>query len=63
MRYILRRRELRPDDWRYLGEECAESDALIVPLAQLRADPLQWQKRSRPLGALLGPADSVAELS
>ncbi|MBV9727719.1 MAG: DUF934 domain-containing protein [Gammaproteobacteria bacterium] len=63
MRYILQRRELRPDDWRYLGEECAESDALIVPLAQLRADPLQWQKRSRPLGALLGPADSVAELS
>ena len=61
MRYILRRRELLPDDWRYLSEEPAESDPLIVPLAQLRSDP-RWQQRPGPLGALLAPADPAAEL-
>ena len=63
MRYILRRRELVADDWRYVGEQAAATDPLIVPFAQLRSDPLQWQQRAGPLGALLSPADSVAELA
>jgi uncharacterized protein (DUF934 family) len=63
MRHILRRHELLPDDWRYLTEEPAESDPLIVPLAQLRSDPGKWQQRRGPLGALLGPADPVTGLA
>jgi uncharacterized protein (DUF934 family) len=62
MRHILRRRELVPDDWRYLGEELGETDPLIVPLTQLQRDPLQWQRRAGPLGARLGPADPLEEL-
>ena len=63
MRHILRRHELLPDDWRYLTEEPAESDPLIVPLAQLRSAGREWQQRPGPLGALLGPADSVTDLA
>jgi uncharacterized protein (DUF934 family) len=63
MRPILRRHELLADDWRYLAEEPAESAPLIVPLAQLRSDPRRWQQRPGPLGARLGPADSVSELA
>ena len=62
MRHILRRRELVADDWRYLGEPAAEDDPLIVPLAQLKGDLLQWQRRTGPLGARLSPADQVEEL-
>src|SRR5215471_15051802 len=62
MRHILRRRELLTDEWRYLGEEAADTGPLIVPLAQLRSDPLRWQGRSGALGARLGPADPVEEL-
>ena len=63
MRYILRQRERLADDWRYLGEESTETDPLIVPLAQLRNDPLLWQRRTGPLGVRLGPADAVDELA
>ncbi len=63
MRRILRQRELLCDDWRYLGEEAAETDALIVPFAQLRSDPLAWERRAGRLGARLGPADPVQELA
>jgi uncharacterized protein (DUF934 family) len=62
MRLILRRHELAADDWRHLGENAAESDALIIPLAQLRADPERWQRRAGPLGVRLSPADAVEEL-
>jgi uncharacterized protein (DUF934 family) len=62
MRHILRQRELVVDDWRYLGEEAAESHPLIVPLAQLKGDPLPWQHHTGPLGARLSPADLVGEL-
>jgi uncharacterized protein (DUF934 family) len=62
MRHILRRRELVADDWRYLGEEAAEGEPLIVPLAQLKDDLLQWQRRTGPLGARLAPVDLVEEL-
>ena len=63
MRHILRRRELLTDEWRYLGEEAADADPLIVPLAQLHSDPLHWQRRTGALGARLGPADAVEELA
>jgi uncharacterized protein (DUF934 family) len=63
MRHILRQREWRADDWHYLGEACAEADPLIVPLAQLRNDPVQWQHRAGPLGVRLAPADAVDELA
>jgi uncharacterized protein (DUF934 family) len=63
MRHILRRRERLTDEWRYLGEEAADADPLIVPLAQLRSDPLRWQARSGALGARLGPADAVEDLA
>ena len=63
MRHILRRHELLPDDWRYLTEEPAESDPLIVPLAQLRSAGREWQQRPGPLGALLAPADPVTDLA
>jgi uncharacterized protein (DUF934 family) len=62
MRHILRRRELLTDEWRYLGEDTADADPLIVPLAQLRSDPLRWQARRGALGVRLGPADAVEEL-
>ena len=62
MRHILRRRELVADDWRYLGEPAGEGEPLIVPLAQLKGDLLQWQRRTGPLGARLSPADQVEEL-
>ena len=62
MRHILRRRELVADDWRYLGEPAGEGEPLIVPLAQLKDGLLQWQRRSGPLGARLGPVDLVEEL-
>jgi uncharacterized protein (DUF934 family) len=63
MRHILRRRELLPDDWRYLTEEPAESDPLIVPFAQLRSAGREWQQRPGPLGVRLGPADPVTDLA
>jgi uncharacterized protein (DUF934 family) len=62
MRHILRRRELVADDWRYLGEPAGEGEPLIVPLAQLKGDLLQWQRRTGPLGARLSPADQAEEL-
>ena len=62
MRHILRRRELIADDWRYLGETAGEGDSLIVPFAQLKGDPLQWQGRAGPLGARLSPVDRVEDL-
>ena len=62
MRHILRQHKLVEDNWRYLGEEAAESDALIVPWAQLRADPEKWLARSAPLGVRVAPADKVEEL-
>ena len=62
MRHILRRRELVADERRSLGEPAGAGDPLIVPLAQLKGDLLQWQRRTGPLGARLSPADQVEEL-
>jgi len=67
MRRILRRHELVADEWRHLGEDPAADSrperALIVPLAQLRAEPARWLERSGPLGVCLGPSDAVADIA
>jgi uncharacterized protein (DUF934 family) len=63
MRHILRQRELVVDTWHYLGEDAAAGDALIVPLAQLRAQPERFAARTGALGVLLHPVDRVEELA
>jgi len=62
MRHILRRHELAIDSWRYLGEAGAGSD-LIVPFAQLRADPQAVAAHSGRLGVRLTAVDRVEELA
>jgi uncharacterized protein (DUF934 family) len=63
MRHILRRHEWVTDEWRHLGEEAADGDALIVPLAQLRADPERWRARPGRLGVRLAPHEQVEDLA
>ena len=63
MRLILKRREYLPDPWRYLGEQVAEGDALIVPLAALRAERTRWWQWPGRLGARLTSAEAVEDLS
>ncbi|MGH8139683.1 MAG: DUF934 domain-containing protein [Steroidobacteraceae bacterium] len=70
MRRILRRREIVVDDWRHRGEEPMDTpdadpaaEALIVPLAEFRANPASWRTRQGRLGVRLSPADSTEELS
>ena len=63
MRYILRRREVVADDWARLGEEVAEGAALIIPLAELRADAARWGSWPGRLGVRLAPTDRVEDLA
>ena len=63
MRHILRRHELEADGWRYLGEETAEDEPLILPWAQLGAARARWLARTGPLGVRLLPTDRVEELA
>ncbi len=63
MRHILRQRELHADSWRYLGEEIADGEAVVVPLAELRAARTHWWAWSGRLGVRLAPVDRVEELS
>jgi len=63
MRYILRRREIVPDDWAHLGEQVTAGAALIVPLAELRAERARWLAWPGALGVRLRPADAVEELA
>lgn len=63
MRHILRQRELIADAWRYLGEQTAEGDGLIVPPAELKKDPERWAAWPGPLGVRLSPVDRVEELA
>jgi uncharacterized protein (DUF934 family) len=66
MRHVLRRRELVADEWQHLSEVQATASAdapLIVPLAELRAEPQVWAARRAPLGVRLAPADKVEELA
>ena len=62
MRHILRQHEYVADDWRYLGEEASDSDALVVPLAEFKADRARWLARTGPIGVRIAPADKVEEL-
>jgi uncharacterized protein (DUF934 family) len=59
MRSILRRLELRADEWHYPGEEPG-AEPRIVPLAELR-EPAAARSAAR-LGVRLGPTDDVREL-
>ena len=61
MRFILRQREIVADEWSHLGEELAADAPLVVPLAELRAEP-RWRTRPGRLGARIQPADRVEEL-
>ncbi|HEV3180373.1 MAG TPA: DUF934 domain-containing protein [Steroidobacteraceae bacterium] len=63
MRRILRQREIVADDWSHLGEDAAQGAALIVPLAQLRADAARWSQWPGRLGVRLTPVDRVEELT
>jgi len=63
MRYILRRHEVVLDDWYHFGESAPEGCSLILPLAQLRQDPLRWRAWSGRLGVRLAPDASYDDLS
>ena len=67
MRRILKRHEVLADEWRLFGEDApdgaGDSDALIVPLAELRKDTAAWLARPGRLGVRLAPAESVESLS
>jgi uncharacterized protein (DUF934 family) len=56
------------DEWRLFGEEVADgvdggSDAVIVPLAELRKDTASWLARPGRLGVRLAPSESVESLA
>ncbi|HEY4211715.1 MAG TPA: DUF934 domain-containing protein [Steroidobacteraceae bacterium] len=71
MRHILRRHEYVADDWRYFPQEgggaggaaASDSDALIVPLADFKADRASWLSRTGPLGVRIAPADKAEDLA
>jgi uncharacterized protein (DUF934 family) len=63
MRRILRQHEIVVDDWRYLGEDASESDALIIPFSELRANSASWRDWRGRLGVRLAPADPTEQLS
>ena len=60
MRSIIRRREVVPDDWRYIGEDPAGEDlALILPLARWHEERSNWWLWAGRLGVRIGPTDRV----
>jgi len=63
MRHILQRHDIVEDSWRYLGEEVAAGDPLIVPLGELRAERERWWNWTGRLGARLKPSDRVEDLA
>jgi uncharacterized protein (DUF934 family) len=63
MRRILRRHEVVADEWRHLGEDASDADALIVPLAELRKEPAMWHGRSGRLGVRVAPGENVESLA
>jgi uncharacterized protein (DUF934 family) len=63
MRRILRRRELVADGWRYLGEESGPADDVIIPLAELRANPTRWREWRGRLGVRVAPPENVEHLA
>jgi uncharacterized protein (DUF934 family) len=63
MRRILRRHEIVPDEWRHLGEDANETDALIIPSSELRTNSAAWHARRGRLGVRLAPADRTEDLA
>jgi uncharacterized protein (DUF934 family) len=63
MRHILRQPEFRTDHWRYLGEEIAPGNAVVVPFAELRREHARWWAWDGRLGVRLSPLDRVEELA
>jgi phosphoadenosine phosphosulfate reductase len=55
--------EVVGDEWRLFGEEIADTDAVIVPLAELRKDTAAWLARPGRLGVRLAPSESVESLA
>jgi uncharacterized protein (DUF934 family) len=55
------------DEWRHFGVDATDgvggSDAVIVPLAELRKDTAAWLARPGRLGVRLAPAESVESLT
>jgi uncharacterized protein (DUF934 family) len=62
-----RSRSVMADEWRLFGEDATDgvggSDAVIVPLAELRKDTAAWLARPGRLGVRLAPAESVESLA
>jgi uncharacterized protein (DUF934 family) len=65
-------RSVIADEWRLFGEDATGvdaadgvggSDAVIVPLAELRKDTAAWLARPGRLGVRLAPAESVESLA
>jgi uncharacterized protein (DUF934 family) len=69
MRRILKRHEILggnevvSDTWRQFDDGAADTDAVIVPLAELRKDTATWLGRRGLLGVRLAPAESVESLA
>lgn len=62
-RRLLRDGEIVVDEWRLPAEGPVTDDAaLILPLAEWRAERARWLARSGPLGVILAPADDEQEL-
>jgi uncharacterized protein (DUF934 family) len=62
MRHILRRHELREDDWRY-AEEDAAAPAVILRFAALTDAAALRPEESRRIGVRIAPADPVEALA
>jgi uncharacterized protein (DUF934 family) len=62
-RRLLRDGEIAVDEWRTPAEgPVADDAALMLPMAEWRADRARWLEHSGPLGVILGPADDEHEL-
>jgi uncharacterized protein (DUF934 family) len=65
MRQLLRRHEIVADDWRYpdeLSGSASAADAVIVPLAEFRDNPV-WKSFEGRLGVRIAPAIRVEDLA
>ncbi len=62
-RRLLRNGEMVVDEWRLSAEgPVADDAALMLSLAEWRAEHGRWLARSGPLGVILAPADDEREL-
>ncbi len=54
--------EVVADEWRLFGEDAADTDPIVVPLAELRKDTAKWLSRPGRLGLRVAPAESIESL-